>query len=711
MMRLRAIFSGESDRLAGIDAVVERILRERRAGLEVDYDRIEQEHQELMPDLAVRIRQFRAVETARRLARTPPELGASVEPSGGEFDEDLAFLGRALSGHKILERVEYGGQGVVYKAVQCSTRRTVAIKVLLDGPLATGRQRDRFAREVELVSRLRHPNIVTVYDSGVIRGRMYFTMEFVDGLPIDDYVVLHGLSARDTVRIFRAVCDAVSSAHQHGVIHRDLKPANILVDAGGQPHILDFGLAKDLTTVHGPTSEPTVTVGGQVVGTLPYLSPEQARGTSDLIDVRSDVYSLGVVLFELITSGFPYPVDGDRQVVLQNIISRDPLGLRKALSSHDSEVTDTTGINDDLEKVVQKALEKDCSRRYHSVAAFNEDLGRFLAGDVVEAKAHSRVYLLRKTLRKFRLQVAASSACALCLLAAFAVTTVQKERAERLAEHYRTGLHMGLLGGLGSVARDEGRLDRAREMLAQATEIAKLVPASDTVDTVVRRYAYDAHHKLAELYYETGDVDEADPICDAAVAIAEQLHRGCPDDPECQRVLAFSYLLGARKLAARKKWDGARESIERAIRIRSGLLASEPDNLSLRDELAFALEWLGACKQELQRFDESLKHYEEAHAIYQGNAAREPGAAEHVIAASRVELKIAVCHEKQSTNEDYRAALAWLESAERRLTRLLSDKEQSRGREWAIERLLQNVQEHAGWTSQHLERPNANSTE
>ncbi len=707
MMRLRAIFSGESDRLAGIDAVVERILRERRAGLEVDYDRIEQEHQELMPDLAVRIRQFRAVETARRLARTPPGLGASVEPSGGEFDEDLAFLGRALSGHKILERVEYGGQGVVYKAVQCSTRRTVAIKVLLDGPLATGRQRDRFAREVELVSRLRHPNIVTVYDSGVIRGRMYFTMEFVDGLPIDDYVVLHGLSARDTVRIFRAVCDAVGSAHQHGVIHRDLKPANILVDAGGQPHILDFGLAKDLTTVHGPTSEPTVTVGGQVVGTLPYLSPEQARGTSNLIDVRSDVYSLGVVLFELITSGFPYPVDGDRQVVLQNIISRDPLGLRKALSSHDSEVTDTTGINDDLEKIVQKALEKDRSRRYHSVAAFNEDLGRFLTGDVVEAKAHSRVYLLRKTLRKFRLQVAASSACALCLLAAFAVTTVQKERAERLAEHYRTGLHMGLLGSLGSVARDEGRLDRAREMLAQAMEIARLVPATDIV---VRRYAYGAHHKLAELYYETGEADKADPICDAAVNLAEQLHRSCPDDPVCQRVLAFSYFLGARKFAARKKWDGARESIERAIRIRSGLLASEPDNLSLRGELAFALEWLGTCKRMQDRIEESMRHYEEALEIYRENLTREPSVLEHAVAASRVELKIAVCHELQHTHESYRAALAWLKSAESRLTDL-RDVAQSRGREWEIERLLQNVRAQRGWASQRLRRASANSTE
>ena len=198
----------------------------------------------------------------------------------------------AIPGYRILKELHRGGQGVVYQAAQESTHRKVALKVMLEGPFAGSESKKRFEREIALVGSLRHPNIVPIFDSGVAQGRFFYAMEYIRGEPLSRYVQSRKLSVDDTLKLFKKVCDAVDYAHQKGVIHRDLKPSNILVDNRGDPYVLDFGLAKvGGAEVEGDAASMLVSVTGQVMGTLAYMSPEQASGRPDEVDMRSDVYS------------------------------------------------------------------------------------------------------------------------------------------------------------------------------------------------------------------------------------------------------------------------------------------------------------------------------------------------------------------------------------------------------------------------------------
>ncbi|MHC4946438.1 MAG: serine/threonine-protein kinase, partial [Planctomycetota bacterium] len=224
-----------------------------------------------------------------------------------------------ISGYDRMVEISRGGQGVVYRARQCSTNRTVAIKVLLDGLFASEENRLRFQREIELVGKLRHPQIVRIYDSGYTsNGRLYYVMEFVEGVSVDDPTLNPAGELMSTLSLFEKVCDAVQHAHQHGIIHRDLKPNNIMVDEGGSPHILDFGLAKivDEPQGDGQARFALVSRTGQFFGTLAWASPEQIEQPAEQIDIRTDVYSLGVILYQLLIGRLPHtPSDNLHQTI------------------------------------------------------------------------------------------------------------------------------------------------------------------------------------------------------------------------------------------------------------------------------------------------------------------------------------------------------------------------------------------------------------
>lgn len=581
--------SEDGERLARIRAVIAAVERERADGGAPSDEEIERRHAELMPELGEHLRALREIQAAVRGAGRWRSSIDAMDGGADRTQEDVRFLSEALPNYAILERVDYGGQGVVYKAAQRATQRIVAIKVLLDGPLATERQRQRLAREAELISRLDHPNIVTLYDSGFVRSRPYFAMEYVDGLPIDDYALLHGLTVTQIVRLFVTVCEAVSHAHQQGVIHRDLNPSNILVTQEGVPHVLDFGLAKDAWGTSSADDGPTLTLSGQVVGTLPYMSPEQAGGEAT-IDVRSDIYSLAVVLYELLSGRYPYPLDGTAAEVRARIIQSEPQPLRKALPPERSAEVSAAVIRD-LEMILRKALSKEKEARYQSAAALAEDLRRCLAGDPVEARAGSRLYLLQRTFRKYR--AAAAVAAVLALMGgAWAVSAsllwleVRSQR-DRAVEAVET-----TFATLGDVLTrvDEQIAPLAGGMETRSSLLSDVVaPRLEALRPLVESDA--AMHGLrGALYEKQGDIAYAEGRhADARRHYAEWLRvleaGGVAGRAGAAGVLELAR--AHRKLALVS--DEAEEHFERAIKLGREAVSRSEDSERARFELCEAL--------------------------------------------------------------------------------------------------------------------------
>jgi WD40 repeat protein/tRNA A-37 threonylcarbamoyl transferase component Bud32 len=319
-----------------------------------------------------------------------PTQGICQAPPEGphEYGDPPVLPSDSLPGYQILREIHRGGQGVVYQALQRATKRKVAIKVLREGPFASKRDKARFEREVEVLGQLHHPNIVGIHDSGTASGQFYFVMDYIPGQPLDVWLASGQRSIEDTLRLFSRVCEAVNAAHLRGIIHRDLKPGNIRIDGNGEPHVLDFGLAK---TAAG-TDVSAMTMTGQFMGSMPWASPEQAEGLPEKIDTRTDVYSLGVILYQMLTGKFPYEVIGNMRDVLDRIMKADP--VRPS--------TVRRQINDEVETIVLKCLSKERDRRYQTAGEIARDIHRYLVGEPIEAKRDSALYVIRKSLRRYR---------------------------------------------------------------------------------------------------------------------------------------------------------------------------------------------------------------------------------------------------------------------------------------------------------------------
>ncbi|MFI4915907.1 MAG: protein kinase [Phycisphaerales bacterium JB060] len=360
---------------------------------------------------------------------------ASAESSGALQPEDT------IPGYAVLGEIHRGGQGVVHRAVQTGTGRRVAIKMLARGAFASERQRQRFQQEIETAARLSHPSIVTVYETGALPGgRTGYVMEYIDGQRLGEWASglprpADGRAFSELLRrklaVFERICDAVQHAHRHGVIHRYLKGDNILVDAGDQPHVLDFGIAKALGG-DGPehASHRAHTHTGEFVGTIRYASPEQLAGRPDEVDARTDVYTLGVLLYELITGEHPQPQSDSVEAAIRAIRELEPRRPEAADGRLDT----------DLGTIALTALAKEPDRRYQSALALAEDIGRYLAGEAIDARRDSTWYVLRKAARRHRTPALLGGALALSLVALVVGLSVLYGQAESRRRETRQAL-------------------------------------------------------------------------------------------------------------------------------------------------------------------------------------------------------------------------------------------------------------------------------
>jgi tRNA A-37 threonylcarbamoyl transferase component Bud32 len=444
----------------------------------------------------------------------PPSrgLGASEATLVGP-GADRRQLPDRIGRYRIKRMLGFGGMGTVYEAVQDHPRRTVALKVMKPG-IASRSALKRFEYESQVLARLRHPGIAQVYDAGTYGGdenaapptppTPYFAMEYIPGgQSIVDYSKAKQLNIRQRLQLFVRVCDAVHHGHQKGVIHRDLKPANILIDSTsgetiGQPKVIDFGVARTTDSDIAVTTLQTDV--GQLIGTLQYMSPEQCAADPADIDTRSDVYGLGVILYELLADKLPYDVTGVAVYDATRVV-RDQIPARLT--------TINAQLGGDIETIVFKSLEKDRDRRYQSAAELARDINRYLSAEPISARRASVPYLLKVFARRNRPIVVAAGVVFLAMVVGIVVTSMALVRARAVASRGEAAVRQSARE-LGDANLDLGRARLALEQY-EDSERALLTALRLFSDASIERQAAhaDTLRALINLYTAWGKPEKA----------------------------------------------------------------------------------------------------------------------------------------------------------------------------------------------------------
>lgn len=547
-------------------------------------------------------------------------------------------LGSVIGPYKLLEQIGEGGMGLVYMAEQTRPlRRLVALKVIKPG-LDTRSVIARFEAERQALALMDHPNIAKVFDAGATdSGRPYFVMELVRGEPITEYCAARRLDLRQRLELFMDVCHSVQHAHRKGIIHRDLKPSNILVsqtDANATPKVIDFGVAKAIAR---PLTEHTLfTSFVQIIGTPLYMSPEQADLANQDVDTRSDVYSLGVVLYEMLTGVTPFDAALLRQAgpeEIRRILREDEppkpstrattLAVQTTLATPAKRQPATEAqisegnLKGELDWIVMKALEKDRTRRYDSASAFAADVQRYLDSDPVEAGPPSALYRLGKAVKKRRVAFATTALVALSLVAGAAISgwqAFEAIRARKIAEQ-------GTLAAQEAQRRAEGNLRRGNEavemllsrfaeeplldqphmedfrksLMNDALRLNSAMLEDNPQNSEAKFEAAKSYRRMAQILGHLGDSQTSVEAASKGVRLLEELMVNRPSDnrylrelAQCRQAISLGYFNGVPSTP-----EESLCSHRRSIELFEKLATSTPDDPDLKFRLSCALTQLG----------------------------------------------------------------------------------------------------------------------
>ena len=445
----------------------------------------------------------------------------------------------AIGEFRIVRVVGEGGMGVVYEARQEEPSRTVALKVIRPG-LATPDVLRRFRQEAHALGRLQHPGIAQIYETGTadtpFGPQPYFAMEFIRGQSLRAYAEQHHPSVRHRLELIARICDAVHHAHQRGLIHRDLKPSNILIDDTGQPKVLDFGVARLTDSDVHATHRTDL---GQLIGTLAYMSPEQVTADPLELDIRSDVYALGVILYELLAGRLPYTISTRIPEAVKTIQQEDPQRLSSVSRSY----------RGDLETIAAKALEKDKNRRYGSAAALAADIRRYLGNEPISARPASATYQLQKFARRHRALMTGIVAVVLALTAGIVATTreaLRARRAEGLAEAraVEAGEQRQRAEAQSAISDRERKRAEAEESRASAAA-AVAAAARDRAESrlqdirrLTKSFLFEFHDGIKDL---SGSLQARELVVKRAVEYLDRLSREPEQNVDLRRELGDGY--------------------------------------------------------------------------------------------------------------------------------------------------------------------------
>jgi serine/threonine protein kinase/tetratricopeptide (TPR) repeat protein len=594
---------------------------------------------------------------------TPPAEPGSLAPVA-DRPTPVEGPGTRIGPYRLIRELGEGGMGAVYLAEQDQPiRRQVALKIIKPG-MDTAGIVARFQAERQALTRMEHPNIAQVFDAGTTEtGRPYFVMELVQGIPLTRFCNEHRLAVRERLQMFEAVCQAIQHAHTKGVMHRDIKPSNVLVAVkDGQPtvKVIDFGLAK---AIDEPlTDQSQMTQAGALVGTLEYMSPEQADPSGRGVDTRTDIYSLGVMLYELLTGTTPLdhttlPGMGLLDVVVRILdeeVAR-PSTRVAALGDRLPAAAAERGTEParlgkllcgELDWITLKALDKDRDRRYETASAFAADVRRFLNDEPVEACPPSARYRLGKFVRKHRVLLATVASIMVVLLAAIvAVNDARKKAVSAEAETHqaldtslkaqqvtRTALR-SLDAVIETMVRSRTQIgEPERTILRQVVaENKQLPPVGPKASQEALVTAAETQFRMAGLAMLLGEAEDAQASYRKAIGLYEILSGEFPDNVGRRFDLArCSFDLGL-VLGQQGKPADARTSYRRAIDILQALMDAYPRESKYCRELADAYNNLGVLLRDAQEFPQAAEAFGKAIALGERARAEDPRSPELLV--------------------------------------------------------------------------------